>query len=244
MSLPVTRRAGVSVLLVLLTPFTAHAGMTMPVFTQIAQARLQVLSFFLILYLALAFIYQRIWNSLTKDFPKLPRVRYRDALGILAVCGLFMYVVLTMIAATRELMTPGAWARSGMLYKLREPERDPKPWLDTARRNSLERLRGVLWRYSQQHGGAFPASRDQPDIPAGEWTSIDPNGLPLIYVSGLKPDVGKDVLAYEPGSFGPARFALLSDGEIVQMTEDELTQRIQKRIEDMDTTAQKQTAHE
>jgi len=103
-----TRRAGAAGLLLVLVPATACAGMTMPVFTEIARARFQVLSFFLILYLALAFIYQCLWNSLSKDFPKLPRIRYRGALGTLAVCGLFIYVVLTMISGARELMTPGA----------------------------------------------------------------------------------------------------------------------------------------
>jgi hypothetical protein len=184
------RRAGVSALAaLLLTPLSARAGMTMPVFTEIAQARLQVLSFFLILYLALAFIYQLIWNSLAKDFPKLPRIRYRGALGALAVCGLFIYVVLTMISGARELMTPGAWARSGMHYSIREPERDPKPWIETARRTSLETLRALLWDYSRQHGGAFPTSRESGEIPAWAWNSIDPNGMPLVYMPGLRPDV-------------------------------------------------------
>jgi len=239
-----TRRAGAFLLLALLIPLTAHAGMTMPAFTDIAQARFQVLSFFLILYLALAFIYQRVWNALAKDFPKLPRIRFRGALGALVVCGLFIYVVLTMISGARELMTPGAWARSGVHYKIRDPERDPGPWIETARRGSLEKLRAVLWDYSRQHGGAFPASREQEGIPAWEWSSIDPNGLPLVYMPGLKPDIGKDVLAYEPGSFGSTRFVLLSDGEIVQMTEQELTRRVQKRIEEMDAAIQKKTGHE
>ena len=244
MPLSFTLRAGASSLLVLLIPVSAHAGMTMPGFTDLAQSRFQVLSFFLLLYLVLAFIYQRVWNSLTKDFPKLPRIRYRGALGALTVCGLFIYVVLTMISGARELMTPGAWARSGMHYNLREPERDPKPWLDSARHASLERLRTALLSYSGRHGGAFPASREQEDFPASEWNSIDPNGLPLVYMPGLKPDVGKEVLAYEPSSFGANRFVLLSDGEIVQMKTEELMQRVQKRIEEMETAIQKKAGNE
>lgn len=223
----------VAVAFVLLAPFTAHAGMTMPAFSDIAQARLQVLSFFLIGYLLLALIYQWVWNSMGREFPKLPRIRYRGALGTLAVCGLFIYVVLTMISGARELMTPGAWVRSGVGYKLREPEKDPKPWLDTARRGSLERLRTFLWHYSAEHAGAFPASREQPDIPAAEWSSIEPGGLPLVYMPGLKPNVGQEVLAYEPANFGPTRFVLLSDGAIVQMTGEELTKRVQQRVEEM-----------
>jgi len=63
--------------------------------------------------------------------------------------------------------------------------------------------------------------------------------LQLVYVAGLKPDAGNDVLAYEPSSFGATRFVLLSDGEIVQMSEDELTQRVQQRIDDMDSPVQR-----
>src|SRR5687768_566399 len=125
--------------------------MSHPGFTDIANARLEVISFFLLGYLILAFDYQRLWNSLRRDFAKMPRLSYRGALGALMVCGLFIYVVLTMISGARELMTPGAWVRSGVLYKIREPEKEPKPWLDAARRGSLERLRAALWQYAERH---------------------------------------------------------------------------------------------
>ena len=105
----------------LLMPAIAQAGMAMPTFTDIAHARIEVLSFFLAGYIVLAVVYRLLWNSLARDFPKLPRLSYRGALGMLAVCGLFIYVVLTMISGARELLTPGAWARSGVLYKIREP---------------------------------------------------------------------------------------------------------------------------
>ena len=221
-------------LLVLLMPLTAHAGMSMPTFTDIARARLEVISFFLMGYLALAFVYQRLWNSLGRDFPKMPRVSYRGAVGMLTVCGLFIYVVLTMISGARELMTPGAWSRSGVMYKIRDPEKDPQPWLDSARRESLEKLRTALWHYAEQHGGAFPGARENPEIPADAWHSIDPDGLLLVYIPGLKPDTGRDVLAYEPGSFGAMRFTLLTNGEIVQMQTGELTDRLEKQITAVD----------
>jgi hypothetical protein len=238
------KRAGSEALLALLIPLQAHAGMTMPVFTDVAHARLEVLSFFLFIYLTSAFVFQRIWNSLAKDFPALPPLRYRGALGALIVCGLFIYVVLTMISGARELMTPGAWARSGIHYKIREPERDPKPWIDSARRTSMERLRASLWRYAQQHGGAFPANREQEDFPQTEWTSIDPNQLSFGYVSGLKPDLSDAVLAYEPASFGPERLALLANGEIVKLKPSELTERVNKQIERLEATLVKKPSHE
>ncbi len=128
--------------------------MSMPTLTDIAQARLEVISFFLFAYFVLAWVYQRLWNSLASDLSQMPRLSYRGAVSALAVCGLFVYVVLTMISGARELLTPGAWARVGVMYEIREPERDPKPWLDSARRESLERVRTALWKYAEEHGDA------------------------------------------------------------------------------------------
>ena len=214
----------------LLLPASAQAGMAMPTFTDIARARIEVLSFFLVSYLVLAVVYRLLWNSLARDFPRLPRLSYRGALGMLAVCGLFIYVVLTMISGARELLTPGAWARSGVLYKIREPDRDPKPWIDAARRASLERLRGELWRFAEQHGGRFPTSSEWQEMPAAVRASIDPNGLSLVYFPGAKPDAGKEVIACEPESFGEKRFVLLSDGVVAEMSTGQVRKQVIEQI--------------
>jgi hypothetical protein len=187
----------------------AWAGMAMPRFADMARARIEVISFFVVGFLLLALVYRWLWNSLARDFPKLPHLSYRGALGALIVSGLFIYVVLTMISGARELLTPGAWERSGVMYKIREPEQNPKPWLDTARRASLERLRGALWKYASQHGGSFPPDDTEDEIPGDAWLSIDPNGLALVYLPGAKQDVGVNVIAYEPATFGANRFVLL-----------------------------------
>lgn len=214
----------------MLAAMPAWAGMAMPRFTDMARARIEVISFFIVGFLLLALVYRWLWNSLARDFPKLPRLSYRGALGALIVCGLFIYVVLTMISGARELLTPGAWERSGVLYKIREPEQNPKPWLDAARRGALERLRVALWKYAVNHQGAFPSDSFDADIPSDAWLSIDPNGLPLVYLPGARQDVGASVIAYEPGTFGASRFALLSNGEVVQISASELKERIHSQI--------------
>ncbi len=225
----------------LLLPLSAEAGMTRIGFTDIVRARLEVISFFLIGYFALAFLYQRLWNSLRRDFTKMPLLSYRGSLAALIVCGLFIYVILTMISGARELMTPGAWVRSGVLYKIREPEKDPKPWLDTARRGSLERARAALWQYAEKHGNTFPRSREASELPASAWKSIDPDGLQLVYLPGAKPDIGREVLLYEPVSFGANRYVLLSNGEIVQLPLRELTERVREQIRAADVALGQQT---
>ena len=208
--------------------------MAMPRLTDMARARVEVISFFAVGYLVLALVYRWLWNSLARDFPKLPRLSFRGALGALIVCGLFIYVVLTMISGARELLTPGAWERSGVMYKIREQDQNPKPWLEAARRGSLERLRAALWRFAGQHAGAFPSDASDEAIPDAAWRSIDPNGLALIYVPGAKQDVGARVIAYEPGTFGAHRFVLLSNGEVIQIPTAEVTNRIKAQIQAVD----------
>lgn len=216
----------------------ARAGMAMPRLTDMARARVEVISFFIVGYLLLALAYRWLWNSLARDFPKFPRLSFRGALGALVVCGLFIYVVLTMISGARELLTPGAWERSGVMYKIREPDQNPKPWLDTARRDSLDRLRAVLWKYASQHGGAFPADAGDGGIPSDAWRSVDPNGLAHVYLPGAKQDVGSSVIAYEPGTFGANRFVLLSNGEIIQLAATELTGRVKVQIREGEKTSE------
>lgn len=91
--------------------------------SKLAKLRLDAISFFLVGLLASGWAIQAIWNSLAKDFPKLPRISYLRSLGLIALWGLLFLLVLTMISGARELMTPGAWRKNGLLYELAEPEK-------------------------------------------------------------------------------------------------------------------------
>ena len=96
----------------------AHAGMPSLVLTDAASLRLEAISFFLVCYLLCTLLFRWIWNGLAKDWAWMPRLSFRKALGVMIVFGLFCYVILTMISGARELMTPGAWKKEGLLYKL------------------------------------------------------------------------------------------------------------------------------
>lgn len=94
--------------------------------SKLAKLRLNAISFFLVGLLASGWAIQLIWNSLTKDFPKLPRISYLRSLGLVVLWGLLFVLVLTMISGARELMTPGAWRKKGLTYELVEPaDRSP-----------------------------------------------------------------------------------------------------------------------
>lgn len=95
--------------------------------SKLAKLRLDAISFFLVCLLASGWAVQLVWNSLAKDFPKLPRISYLRSLGLIWLWGLLFLLVLTMISGARELMTPGAWKKNGLTYQLAEPATPPPP---------------------------------------------------------------------------------------------------------------------
>lgn len=101
----------------------------MPSFTltDIGRMRLESISFFLACLLVSALFIQLLWNYLRRDFPRLPRLNYPNAVGIVVLWGLLFILVLTMISGARELMTPGAWEKQGATYRLKIPAEGKAP---------------------------------------------------------------------------------------------------------------------
>lgn len=208
----------------------AHAGMSSPQLSDVAKARLDVISFFILVYLLCAVVFRWLWNLLAKDFPWMPPLSFKRSMALLVVAGLFMYFILTMISGARELMTPGAWAKSGITYKLQTPDRDPKPWLDAARKHALEILRDALRDYAVKHEGRLPVHAYVSDFNPALWKGSHPEGQWLIYIPGLTFGPSNRVLVYEPATYGATRWALLTDGSVVQMSGGELDARVRKEF--------------
>ena len=204
-------------------PEAAWAGMPMVTLSDLARMRIQTISFFLLGFLACSWVVQRLWNSLGADFPRLPRLGYGKALGVVTLWGLLFVLILTMISGARELMTPGAWKKAGYTYKRAEekPAATEGP-REGERRQALERLRIALWTYARGHEGRFPPAEAREAIPEEAWRAPDPSGMRYLYVAGQAADVGHALLAYEPGLFGAERLALLTDGRIVLVSPEEL----------------------
>jgi hypothetical protein len=196
--------------------------------------------------LASTWVIQRIWNSLVKDFPRLPPLDFRRALGLVTIWGLLFLLVLTMISGARELMTPGAWKKQGFTYVLTqsaEPHdqtnlgaesgakegNHPPIEDDRGRREALDRLRAALWKYAATHQGRFPTSESISEIPEMAWRIADPSGLHFVYQPGLAADEGIDAVAYEPGLFGQDRWLLLTDGTLIKKPIGEIQGLIQDR---------------
>jgi hypothetical protein len=228
---------------VMLVPVSAHAGMPSYSLSDIVAARLEVISFFLLVALVLAFVFQRCWNVLAGEFSGMPVLNYRKSLAIIFVASLVCGLILTMISGARELMTPGAWNKVGAVYKLSDPKREPIVWLDHARRRGMEQFRDALWDYARLHDGMLPEDPFGADIPQAVWRSPDLSGTPYGYllrrdkkvkspdlpkepVTMPSPDSGSYVLAYEPLTFGEERYALFSSGEIVKLAAKQLHGRV------------------
>jgi hypothetical protein len=202
------------------------AGMPRVVVTlsDLGRFRVQSISFFLFGFLLSAGLIQFLWNYLRKDFPRLPRLNYGRALGLVSLWGLLFVLVLTMISGARELMTPGAWELNGATYRLKknEPTAEPSGPTERERENKLQRLRAALWEYARKHGGKFPPDQNVSEVPPECWQTADLSKAPYVYVTGQLADRGSLPLAYEP-DFGPRwRLVLLTDGEVRLMTAEEI----------------------
>jgi hypothetical protein len=220
-------RVAVIAIFVMLGPAKfALAGMPTVLLNDLVRMRLQAISFFLLCFLLSSWGVQRIWNAARHDFPRLPRLSFARANGLVALWGLLFVLVLTMISGARELMTPGAWKKEGITYKLADdvPTVDPAAeQREMRRRHALDRLRAALWTYARHHDGRFPPNATPPEIPEDTWRVPDPSEMRYLYRPGLVADRDALPLAYEPGIFGHERFVLLTSGEIVRMDDQKLT---------------------
>ena len=186
----------------------ARAGMTVYSLTDVARWRLEDISFFAFL-LGLATLGIRfLWNSLARDFPRLPRLSFRKALNLTALLSLLMLLILVMISGARELLTPGAWLRQGSHYRPNDLGSHE------TRRQTIEVLRAALMHYAEMHEGRFPAHDYVAEIPAKLWEAPDSAGTRYVYVSGLTPAQTNALLVCEPQNFGEERLAVLAGGKI------------------------------
>jgi hypothetical protein len=206
---------------------SASAGMTVVTLTDVAAARLDALSFFVFTYFVISWVVKLIWNQLAKSFESLPRLKYRQALGVVFVTGLLFYVVLTMISGARELLTPGAWEKQGSGYRLRDGE--PAALTKEERRKALSELKEAIWAYAKTSGGKAPSGPFGGEVAAELWNFGDGGFYAL--VPGVKPGGGREVMVYEPSTAGGRRFVLLADGSIEDRAEGDLKRELDRKLE-------------
>lgn len=203
--------------------------MPTPFVPDVVHARVEVLSFFVFAYLMLTVILRFLWNALAKDFAWMPRLTWFQALAVMLVSGLFLYVVLTMISGARELMTPGAWRKDGVTHKLNTAERD-----EVARRAAAEKLAAALRDFAARNGGRLPSERFDGAIPDELWRSGDVLGTPFSYQPfAVFPDPAsaKLIVAWEAPAAGESRWIVTGAGTVETMHHDELNERLARQRE-------------
>jgi hypothetical protein len=196
---------------------------------EVGRQRLEVISFFLLVLFGCAWLVQRVWNSMRKEFPILPRLSFPRAGGVIVLWGLLFVLVLTMISGARELMTPGAWEKVGLTYRL-VPENPPVAAQISARVESIQRLGERLQSWESGRG-----REDGPAALPDEWLRVDGvEGGRYVYVPAKRiirdnPD-GFDsddrIWVYESESVGPERLVLLRHGVVQWMPPDEIARRL------------------
>ena len=210
----------------------AHAGMPMATLSDIAQMRLEAISFFLGCFLVSSALVWKIWNAARNDFPRLPYLTYWRATGLVALLGPALSVGLDDDLRGTRAHDSRRLRKQGFTYKLDEDDAVAKAassQRDLERRQALDRLRAALWTYARHHDGKFPANNSPPEIPDETWVVPDPSGMRFLYIGGLVADQGRKPVAYEPGIFGKERFLLFSNGEIDRLSEDELLAALPER---------------
>jgi hypothetical protein len=213
-------RLAAAAAVLLLVPAALYAGMPALTLTDVARLRLENISFFLVGFLLAALGIMLLWNFLARDWAFLPRLTYLKALGLTTLWGLVFILVLTMISGARELMTPAAWEKQGLTYRLAKEEAAlEESKRDEQRRQQLERLRAALWDYAFAHQGQFPAARTDPAVPAELWKLPDPSGLQYLYMGG-KFAREERIVAFEPELYPNGRMALLASGEVRLVSEE------------------------
>ncbi|MGE3820771.1 MAG: hypothetical protein AB7I30_15265 [Isosphaeraceae bacterium] len=218
------RPLALAVLVVSSAPRSAIAGMPQIMLTDVARARFQVISFFLTVLLLCAWGVKGIWNSLARDFSKLPRLSFGKACGLITLWGLLFVLVLTMISGARELLTPGAWEKVGLTSRLATETTPQVAPLPERRQVKLERLRAALWAYARAHDGRFPPDDSATaEVSEDVWRTPNSSALRYRYVPGRRVGDGYGlVVAYEPDEVGGERFALTTIGTVERMSAEEI----------------------
>jgi hypothetical protein len=214
----------IAIALGLTMPGRAQAGMPAIDFTDVANLRLQGISFFLLGLFAAALFVKELWNYVRRDFPRLPLLNFKKSLGLVTLWGLLFILVLTMISGARELMTPGAWEKQGATYRLKktQPSLPTMSAQERARRQKLERLRVALWKFAQDHDGCFPAGVSSSAIAPDLWLASADPAIRYLYVPDQRADREARPLVYEPGIYGSTRLVLLTSGAIAEMSLEEI----------------------
>lgn len=85
-------------------------------------ARLQSISFFALVLIVSNLCVWGLWNYVARDSRWMPKLSFLKATSLVVLWGALFVVVLTMVSGARELLTPGAWKKTGFTHTLAAPD--------------------------------------------------------------------------------------------------------------------------
>ena len=211
----VGRHFATAIVLLHLCASTALAGMPSIGLSEMARIRFATISFFGVGLLLSAIVVKAVWNHLAGEFTRLPRLTFRGGLSIVVLWGLLFVVVLTMISGARELLTPGAWVKSGVTYKLRSEALSTEPdGMLALRKERLAQVGKVLKEYAAANGGHFPPDYEVSRVVGPLWALPDRSGIVYQYVADRRLGDDDATLAYEPKLFDGDPMVLYVNGYV------------------------------
>lgn len=214
--------------LLILTSESADAGMGYPTISDFGRLRLKTLSFFLVAFLLFSYLFHICWHQIRNAIPRLPKLSFRQSMGMMFLWGLVFIVVLIMISGARELMTPGAWKKNGFTYQLTEASRSEKGLsvvnsdLANEKINSLLKLKVELMQFAENNSGRFPSEEEYKS-----WTydlKKIPNtlGATWVYVPESTIEDSKSLLFFHPFSENESlTICLFVDGSMQVLSKEE-----------------------
>lgn len=188
--------------------------------TDLAQARLDALSFFSFGWLLCAAGFRLLWNAIAHERPGWRRLTYRRALAGSLAGSFLIIAVLSAVAGAWKFLWPRTWRESEATRQLtaavalEDSERLPPdpPSTMPGRIVRLAALRDPLW--SAARDGLFPASRQESGIPDDQWQQARFPSVDYIYRPGLRLGGPPEPLVIEYHLSGDGQLALHTDGTV------------------------------
>ncbi len=233
------------VFLVFSSNHSAMAGMPGVSLTDAGRLRIDTLSFFLMIFVLSAWILKGVWNGLGRQLTVLPPINFRTSCGLVFLWGMLAVIVLTMISGARELMTPGAWEKHGLTYRLTDSHIQTKAadWEQqvlSERRERLMLLGMSLRSFAALNQGRLPnATQATPslidtntskmstelEILTGDLIYLPrQSAVSYCYVVNRTLADADRIVIYEPGFYPDSTLGIQINGVIRQLSTEELEQ--------------------
>jgi hypothetical protein len=221
-------------LVLLFSSSTVYAGMPMVTLSRYGAERLIGISTAIFIIMVIAAIpVMFCWNALVGDSSRFKRLNYLKSLGVVFLGGCFFVLILSMVAGSRELFSPGAWVPNGIvsqtifnaeMERLTQLRENNEHQLNLTRYEAILKLRDALQTFAKEHNGQLPASIEESEF-GNLWLIPFASGMSYEYFPETNSESSTSLststststpLVCEPALLPDARFAIGRKFEITE----------------------------